>query len=243
MNLIVDFGNTRIKAALFSTSLVELKVFQSVSELLSDTNFIAKAGDCIVASVTNTHEEFVAELEKKIPVLLFSSSTPLPITNAYKSQQTLGSDRIAASVGGFTLFPNKNVLTIDAGTCIKYNFVDATNVYHGGAISPGLQMRFKALHQFTGRLPLISLDDNFDKLIGENTQESILSGVINGSIFEIDQTINAYRKKYPDLTILITGGDAPFLAKRLKNPIFAHPNLVLSGLNTLLTHYREYNKK
>jgi type III pantothenate kinase len=243
MNLIVDFGNTRIKAALYTTSLVELKVFDSVSELLADTDFTTKATHCIVASVTNTHVEFVHELEEKLPILLFSSTTALPITNAYKSQQTLGSDRIAASIGGFALHPNTNVLTIDAGTCIKYNFLDANNIYHGGAISPGLQMRFRALNHFTGRLPLVSLDDTFDKLIGENTQESILSGVINGSIFEIDQTINAYREKYADLTILITGGDAPFLAKRLKNPIFAHPNLVLSGLNTLLTHYREYNKK
>lgn len=239
MNLIIDFGNTRVKAALFTDRLIEMKVYKSGKELLADHSFIVQATNAIVASVVTNHMEVVDIISKKLPVLLFTADTPLPVKNGYRSAQTLGSDRLAASVGAWSLYPNRNVLVIDAGTCVKYNFMNADNVYEGGGISPGVQMRFKALHHYTGRLPLIEFDPDFNELTGQTTESSILSGVINGVIFEMDGTIEAYRRKYPNLTILITGGDAPFLAERLKNPIFAQPNLVLTGLNTILKHYCE----
>lgn len=243
MNLIIDFGNTRVKAALFTDRLVELKIYKDGKELLADQLFIARARHAIVASVVTHHTEVVEELSKKMRVMLFSADTPLPVKNGYRSVQTLGSDRLAASIGALSAYPNRNVLVIDAGTCIKYNFMNAANVYEGGGISPGLQMRLKALHHYTGRLPLVEFDPDFNELTGQTTNASILSGVLNGAIFEIDGTIEAYRRKYADLTILITGGDAPFLAERLKNPIFAQPNLVLTGLNTILKHCCESNPK
>lgn len=213
-----------------------------MSDFLNDSAFFLKANYALVASVTNTHSKLVDALEPHLPVVLFTNELPLPLKNGYKSSATLGSDRMAASIGAFGLYPNKNVLVIDAGTCIKYNFTDAANTYHGGAISPGLPMRLKAMHSFTGRLPLIEIDPDFNKLIGETTHESLLSGAINGCVFEIEGMIKAYQQLYSDLTILITGGDASFLANRLKNPIFAHPNLVLDGLNSVLKHYRESQK-
>ncbi len=244
MNLIVDFGNTRVKAALFlNGQLVQQRVYTTGEALLTDTTFIHQATDCLLASVVTHHGPTENALRLLFPVTVFTSQTPLPIKNAYKTTQTLGSDRLAASMGGFFLYPHQNVLVIDAGTCIKYNFMDFSNTYLGGAITPGLQMQLKALQHYTDRLPLVALEETFNTLIGENTQDSILSGVINSSVFAIEGHIAAYQEKYPDLTILITGGDAPFLAKRLKNRIFAEPNLVLIGLNTILTHYRESYSK
>ena len=146
----------------------------------------------------------------------------------------MGSDRIAASIGAYYLYSNTNVLVIDMGTCIKYNFTNSQNHYLGGSISPGLQMRFKALHQFTSKLPLLQPDTLKVELIGDNTQNSLLSGVINGIIAEMDGIINQYKEQYPDLVCVITGGDCEHFAKQLKNSIFVHPNLVLRGLNNIL---------
>jgi type III pantothenate kinase len=153
----------------------------------------------------------------------------------------LGSDRISAAVGGYYLYPNKNVLVIDAGTCIKYNFTNSNNQYLGGGISPGIEMRFKALQKFTDKLPLIEIDLNFNSLIGASTQSSILSGVLNGTISEIDGIINLYKLQFPDLICILTGGDSQYLANRLKNSIFTHQNLVLKGLNNILNYTIETN--
>ncbi|MGZ4038048.1 MAG: type III pantothenate kinase, partial [Bacteroidia bacterium] len=147
-----------------------------------------------------------------------------------------GSDRLAASVGAFGLYPGQDTLVVDAGTCVKYNFTNRNNEYLGGAISPGLQMRFKAMHQLTGRLPLVIPDDQFNKLVGTTTEESLLSGVINGLIHETDGFINDYKKQYPQLKVVFTGGDTSFFVKRLKNSIFADHDLVLKGLNDILIY-------
>ena len=154
----------------------------------------------------------------------------------YKSTSTLGSDRLAAAVGGNFMFPNKNVLIIDAGTCIKYNFVSKNNEYLGGGISPGLRMRFKSLPAFTSRLPLIEMEEDFDNLIGTDTRESILSGVELGAIAEVDGIIERYKSIYEDLTVVFTGGDFNFFVKRLKNSIFADQFLILRGLNVILDY-------
>jgi type III pantothenate kinase len=151
----------------------------------------------------------------------------------------LGSDRLAASIGAYSLHPNSNVLVIDAGTCIKYNFTNFKNEYLGGSISPGIEMRFKSLEHFTSKLPLINFDASYRELIGENTKNSILSGVINGSIAEIDGIMFDYKSKFPNIICILTGGDSEFLAKRLKNSIFTHQNLVLKGLNDILNYNLE----
>jgi type III pantothenate kinase len=241
LKLILDIGNTRIKAALFEAS--ELKhffVFSSTNDLLQADLFQKyPVTYCIIGSVVNDIEPFIAELKKRTDVLVFTSETPVPIINAYKSAHTLGSDRLAGAVGGNFLFPGKNVLVIDAGTCIKYNFVNSNNEYIGGAISPGLQMRFKAMHTFTSRLPLLEVDEKYDELIGTNSAESILSGAQIGAIAEVDGCIALYKEQYPDINVIITGGDVNFFEKRLKNSIFADQNLILKGLNEIL----DYNIK
>lgn len=240
MNLVIDIGNTLVKAALFQNSeLFEIKIFHSVSELLSDNNFIKQAKNAIIGSVVDDLESFYSSLNTKIPTLIFNSQTVTPLSNLYTSSATLGSDRFAASVGAHTLYPNSNVLVIDAGTCIKYNFTNSKNEYLGGAISPGIEMKFKALEYFTSKLPLINFDRSYTELIGENTKNSILSGVLNGSVAEIDGLISDYKSKFPDIICILTGGDSEFLAKRLKNSIFTHQNLVLKGLNDILNYNLE----
>lgn len=237
MNFVVDFGNTRIKAAIFSgAELQHSYVYNSVQGLLEGLKQIPDFKNCLVASVTNGHKEFIKALPKGKPVILFSADTPIPIKNLYKSASTLGSDRIAASVGAFSFYPNQNVLTIDAGTCIKYNFVTDSNEYLGGAISPGLTMRLKAMKEFTHALPLIEIDKNFNELIGTNTKDSILSGALIGAAAEVDGIISKYLLNYANLQVVLTGGDADYLGKQLKNRLFANQNLLLYGLNTILNY-------
>jgi type III pantothenate kinase len=241
LNLIIDIGNTRVKAALVeSNEIKHFFVFKTTDELLA-ADIITKHAvtSCIIGTVVNGLDVFIDQLKSKTKTLLFTDKTPIPIKNLYKSAHTLGSDRLAAAVAGNFLFPNQNTLVIDAGTCIKYNFVNTANEYVGGAISPGLQMRFKAMNTFTARLPLLEPDESFDMLVGTNTNESILSGVQIGIIAEMEGFISRYREQYPDVNIVLTGGDANFFEKRLKKPIFADSFLIMKGLNTIL----EYNKK
>src|ERR1035437_2524540 len=238
MQLVIDIGNTRVKAALFDKN--ELKnnfVFETNAELLAANLFEQyPISHCIIASVVNEIDAFVTQLKEKTNVLLFTNETAIPIINNYESAQTLGSDRLASAAGGNFLFPQKNILIIDAGTCIKYNFVNDRNEYIGGGISPGLEMRFKALHTFTARLPLLKNDKNFENLVGKTTNERILSGVEMGAIAEVEGIISRYQQLYPDLIIVLTGGDVNFFAERLKKPIFADQFLILKGLNEILEY-------
>ncbi len=240
MNLVIDIGNTRIKSALFAGNMLHIfKTFDSFEQLLADVTFINKANHAIIGSVVEGLDSFYEQLHQKIPILIFESSTKIPLINLYQSASTLGSDRLSAAIASYYLHPNCNVLTIDAGTCIKYNFTNHKNEYLGGAISPGVRMRFKALQHFTSKLPFVEPDWSYSNLIGTNTQNSILSGVLNGSIAEVDGIIDDYKRQYPDILVLLTGGDSEFLAKRLKNSIFAHQNLVLKGLNDILNYNLE----
>jgi len=232
LNLVLDIGNTRVKAALFQgQELTELRYFRSQDEVWNDIAFIRQAQAAIIGTVVNDTERLADKLSTLFPVQFFKSSTQLPLENAYQSASTLGSDRLAASIGAYTLYPSANVLVIDAGTCIKYNFTTAANQYLGGGISPGLAMRFKALHHYTGKLPLVEPGSDIPALVGRDTQQSILSGVIAGSVAEIDGIIGRYSAQYPGLISVITGGDSEYLAKQLKSSIFTHQNLVLKGLN------------
>ncbi len=238
MQLVIDIGNTRVKAAVFEGDDLKHSFMFDSTEALLASNILTKHAiqNCILASVVNEIEAFTTQLKEKVDLLLFQSDTPVPIKNLYKTPHTLGSDRLAGAVGGNFLFPDQNVLVIDAGTCIKYNFVNSNNEYLGGAISPGLQMRFKAMHTFTSRLPLLEADENFDALIGTTSDESIRIGAQTGAIAEVDGIIERYKLQYPDLHVVITGGDVKFFEKRLKNSIFADQNLILKGLNRILNH-------
>lgn len=240
MNFVVDFGNTRIKAAIFNGSeLMQSYIFNSAQALTEGLAQMPAFKNCLIASVTNMHEEFIKCLPKSVNTVIFSANTPIPLNNLYKSVATLGSDRIAASVGAYSFYPNQKVLTIDAGTCLKYNFVNEQNQYLGGAISPGLTMRLKAMNEFTHALPLIEMDKNFVDLIGTDTKTSMLSGALIGAVAEVDGIINKYLLNYANLQVVLTGGDADYLGKQLKNRLFANQNILLYGLNTILNYNLE----
>ena len=173
------------------------------------------------------------DLKKLLNLTVVSTSMSLPFKNLYETPKTLGLDRIALIAAAADQYKKENVLVIDAGTCITYDFLNSKNEYLGGAISLGLTIRYEALHNLTAKLPLLKPDDsNF--FIGNSTESSIHSGVINGLVNEIDGIIQQYQSTYKDLTIILTGGDTNFLSKRLKSSIFANSNFLLEGLNHLL---------
>lgn len=236
--LVIDLGNTRAKVAVFSGDQLQDITF-SVSkdpEVIMEPYLEQKdVKACIISSVSYPTEPF-RRFFNNIPFVEFSSTTPLPISNLYQSPSTLGSDRLAVAVAANGLFPKKNVLIIDAGTAITYDFINKKGEYLGGGITAGVSLRFKSLNTYTSRLPLV--EANFpDFLIGKNSEDSIQSGVMNGIRAEMDGIIQEYINSYPDLITLFTGGDMFYFEKKLKNNIFALPNLVLTGLNFIL----EYN--
>ncbi|MCW9037866.1 type III pantothenate kinase, partial [Altibacter sp.] len=188
---------------------------------------------CIIASAGQLSEHQQAKLKQRISVFELSHDAHLPYTNKYSTPTTLGVDRIALVSAAARKFPKKNVLVIDAGSCITYDFLSAENSYLGGAISPGIEMRYKAMHTFTAKLPLLDTSTP-KKLIGDSTATSMHSGVIHGVLHEIEGFIQAYSEKFSDLTIILTGGDTQFLRDSLKNDIFANSNFLLEGLNYIL---------
>jgi len=238
LKLIIDFGNSLQKLAVFDGKNLLLKeLFQ---DLKPDTliRFIEKNGPfhgIILSSVSNHPLALEKILSRSGKFILLNSHTLIPIKNLYQTPESLGKDRIAAVTGAWSLFPGHNILSIDAGTCITYDILTKNGEYLGGGISPGIRMRFQALHTFTGKLPLIEPDD-FDGLIGRSTRESLLSGVYNGVTAEIRELIRLYRDKFDELTVIITGGDHQFLHNKLKINIFAVPDLVLLGLNEIFDY-------
>ncbi len=241
MNLAIDVGNTRVKIAVFEKDkLVELFVFQK-TKILSEIKEILKKHEIsvgIMSNVASISDSKLKKLKDLVHIQVISSFTEVPFKNLYETPKTLGVDRIALVAGAVSQFSGHNILVIDAGTCITFDFVNSEGEYLGGTISPGLKMRFNSLNYFTANLPLLEIDELTD-FIGKNTKESINSGVINGAIQEIDGVINQYNKKFLDLTVVLTGGDTNFLAKQLKSSIFANQNLLLQGLNRILIHNTE----
>ncbi len=235
MNLVVDYGNSSAKVAIFDhLRLIEKHTFTVMDELqlfLQNSD----VSNLIVSSVNADAEKIINWAVHAKQRFVLTHKLPLPITILYSTPHTLGVDRIAGSCGAVQLFGGYNSLVIDAGTCITYDFTDSKGNYHGGGISPGLMMRFKAVHTFTARLPLVNLTEH-PELTGNNTETSIQSGVIHGVTAEIDGIIERYRNKYPDLKVILCGGDAPFFENKLKASIFASPDLVLFGLNCVLIH-------
>ena len=240
MNLVIDIGNTRVKLAIFDGStlvLTELLDDLKVEHIQTLREKYPQLNKAISSSVRNFHAEVQNYLSGSFEQFIeFNHRTPVPISNLYKTPETLGLDRLAAAIGGASLFPNKNLLIIDAGTAITYELVNSDNEYLGGNISPGLETRFKSLHHFTGKLPLVGAKENFSK-IGTDTESAIRAGVQLGLFYEVEQHILALRTEYEDIQVIITGGDAKFFDKRLKNSIFVNFNLTLLGLNRIL----EYN--
>jgi len=242
MNLVIDIGNTRTKFSVFNRGEVMITV--PVEEFLpSHIDVLQMEYDglnsVILSSVKDYSEELRQALQDKFETFIeLQSNTPLPIENCYDSKETLGKDRIAAVVGAFDIDPNTNVLVIDAGTAITYDIITAEGKYLGGNISPGLEMRYKALSQFTGKLPKVEKAE-FNKLYGKTTEQAIRAGVQNGFVYEVDSTINSFKEFYNNLKVIITGGDAEFFDKKLKNSFFVHFNLTSTGLNRILQHNGE----
>jgi len=239
MNLVIDVGNTQFKLAVFENDQLIDKSAGNTSKLTEIlkkfTQVYPKISHCMVSSVTHFSAEDLSSLRQNFKLIELSTALKLPFSLAYKTPQTLGVDRIALASAAAVQYANRNVLVIDAGTCITYDFISADANYLGGAISPGINMRFKALHTFTSKLPLLEAQAQ-ENLIGNSTETSLQSGVLFGVLYEIDGFIQAYSEKYDNLTIILTGGDAHFLRDRLKNDIFANSNFLLEGLNYILEH-------
>jgi type III pantothenate kinase len=235
MNLVVDIGNTTTKVALFNQQHLDEK--QTFTNDLALKEFLTKCqADAVLISTVRSHAHEVSDWCHHIKQkFVLTHQLPLPIKIMYATPLTLGVDRIAGACGAQTLFPHRNVLVIDAGTCITYDFTNAQGSYLGGGISPGLYMRLNALHTFTAKLPLVKPTIK-PELVGNTTETSIQSGVVNGTTAEIDGIISAYQQKYPDLQVILCGGDTSFFENRLKASIFASPDLVLFGLNSVLIH-------
>jgi type III pantothenate kinase len=235
--LTIDLGNTRAKAGVFlHGKLIRRVLFERTNpEPLKKLFTSHKIEEAILGSVVENQAAIERIVSNYTRLNTLQSITRFPIRNNYKTPETLGADRLACAVGASVLFPGKNVLSIDAGTCIKYDIVDRNGVYLGGSISPGIAMRFTALHTFTGKLPLV-VPAPFKGFIGKDTRTSILTGVVQGAIYELEGFVRRYKKEFPGLKIILTGGDAPRLAKHLNFSIFASPDLVLVGLNRILEY-------
>jgi type III pantothenate kinase len=236
LNLVIDWGNTQLKCAIFKgDDLVHHKIISEnfEEELLGIIQHYS-ISQCIVSSVVN-HPVFINELLSNYKGILLSSDTTLPITNKYATPQTLGNDRLANAVALHKLYPNQYALSIDFGTCVKYDFVTSDGMYLGGAIAPGFIMRLKAMHHFTDKLPLVQPSPTI-YFTGTNTEQSLLSGAYFGIVAEVTEIINRYKQRYPNLCVAATGGDLLYFENELKNSIFAQPFLTLIGLNEILNY-------
>ena len=195
---------------------------------------LPQADACILSSVSAVGQKIIDILSQKALYFMeLTAATPVPIKNLYKTPETLGKDRLAAVVGAYSLFPGKDILVMDAGTALTIDFIDKEGNYHGGNISPGLNMRFRALHDYTQKLFLQTQTDNY-QMLGDTTASAIVSGVQNGIIFEVNYYIRHFVKKFPQLVKILTGGDINFFVNKIESSIFAEPNLVFIGLEKII---------
>lgn len=242
MNLVVDIGNTLTKVAVFDgTDMVfQDKASRGDLEVLGSVlQEYTRLDRCIISSVGPGVESLVAAIQPYLStVIVMDKTTRIPLENLYLTKESLGNDRLAAAVGGWTRFPGHAVLIVDAGTALTFDLVNNQGQYLGGSISPGMHMRFHSLHQFTNRLPLVLPSEKFG-WPGNTTAGSIVAGVQSGMVMEIEGMIHDVRKAYPGLSVILTGGDALFFDKILKSSIFVDLNLVLTGLNRILMYHVE----
>ncbi len=243
MLLALDIGNTRIKYAVFECNTsIEINYFDKYELQKTLENLFLRfknITNLIIASVGSIEPDAFINFENRVTIHFITHNYNFPFINKYETPLTLGIDRMVLASGAVFQFHEQNRLIIDAGTCVTYDFVDKENNYLGGAISPGIRLRYESLHNYTAKLPLLKKQkpQNF---IGNSTSEAIHSGVINGIVNEIDGFIDTYNLKYSNFIIILTGGDAVFLAKRLKNTIFANSNFLLESLNQIF-QYKNQN--
>lgn len=237
MNICVDIGNTATKIGVFHNSELESFIrfeghdVEDIIKIISDTT----ASHCIVSSTVHLSDDYKDKLMtlNGCYVHFFDFKTPIPVRNLYQSPQTMGMDRLAAVIGAYDLKPNNDILIIDAGTAITFDILNSSGEYLGGNISPGLEMRFKALHEYTSLLPLVS-DYSVKSEVGVDTISAIQNGVINGVKYEIKGVIESFVSKYPQLLIFLTGGNDFDFDTRIKKRNFVDKYLVLRGLNRVL---------
>ena len=236
MFLCIDCGNTRTKANIY-TQMGELVARSQHKHLRA--SWLQKIFDAypiqaaILCSVVAHDSDAVVCLEKNAPLITLSHTISLPVTLAYLTPETLGRDRIAVVCGAHSLYPNENILVIDAGTCIKYDFLDANATHQGGSIAPGIGMRLKAMHQFTAKLPLVERQPIGD-FIGRNTETALLTGGQLGAAMEVEGFIAQYKKHFGEMRVLLTGGDAPFIQQHTLGETEHLPHLLMSGLYAIL---------
>ncbi len=238
MQLVIDVGNTRVKAAVFNKTRLEDLVYIDRNDFITQIGvFVGKfpIQKAIISSVGRLSEKQRRSVQLRFPTILLSQSTKVPFMNLYDTPETLGVDRIGLMAAFAKAYPHTSGLVIDAGSCITYDFINSKGEYNGGAISPGMRLRYEAMHNYTANLPLLTSVNKHD-LIGKSTVTAMHSGVINGIAAEIDGIINRYKEDFQVQTVVITGGDGEFLSKRLKNSIFALSNFLLEGLNYILIH-------
>lgn len=243
MQLAIDIGNTRIKAGLFyKNKLLESIRFTSWEDEIW-REFSTKEGisNAIVSSVEAQEVTESMHLPANIKVLSLSHTTPLPVRNNYRTPETLGKDRLAGAIGGWIKSKKESVLVIDAGTCIKYDFIETNSGYAGGSISPGLQMRLDAMHHFTARLPQLTLSET-NNFIGNDTFSAMMTGVVTGIKGELLHFIELYKTRFGKINVLLTGGNADFISLQLENNYQVDTNLVLTGLNTILNYNLDHGQ-
>ncbi|MBT3797135.1 MAG: type III pantothenate kinase [Flavobacteriaceae bacterium] len=237
MNLIIDIGNTNGKIAVFKhDKIVKVDTVKTSNIIEGINKFTQKykaINRAIVSNVSINDNHEIKEHLSLQSIYFLSENLKLPFKNLYKSKERLGSDRIALASAAIKHYPNSNVLVIDAGTCITMDFIDKKGNYHGGSISPGIDMRYSSLNNYTSNLPKLEKNDPSD-IIGSSTEDSIHSGIVNGVIFEIRESISEYQGRYEGIKVILTGGDSVFLSKPLKISIFANRNFLLEGLNFIL---------
>ncbi|MCK9163077.1 MAG: type III pantothenate kinase [Bacteroidales bacterium] len=240
MRLVIDIGNTRTKIAVFSSSTLFLvEVYDNITvddikNIIKRFPTIRKSIYSSVADADSVKTEIQDYLKQNTKLINMNQDLSYPIINHYLSPKTLGKDRLAGVIGAKSLFAEDDCLVIDSGTCITIDFIDKSNNYYGGSISPGIKMKYKALNTFTESLPLINEKFQKEDIIGTDTQGSINSGVLNGTIMELQGFIRYYSSNYPDIKILFTGGDSRYLQSYFKKNTILEEHLVLLGLNIIL---------
>ena len=242
MNLVIDVGNTCAKLVCFDgDNVIEgIRIDKGEGKLLTEFSKKYPFERGIYGTVVELPDEFLRRIEAlPFPMRKMESGiTPVPIINKYRTPKTLGSDRLAAAVAATYLQPSRNVLIIDVGTCITYDFVSAAGEYRGGNISPGPTIRFRALNMFTDKLPFVDRE-GVTPPMGNTTITAIRSGVIRGVKYEIEGYVRRFLEKYPDLYVYLTGGVQLGMRFREKFPIFADDFLVPRGLNRILIYNEE----
>lgn len=236
--LILDFGNTLKKAAVFQEDkMLELRSTDGdIVQIIEDfKRQFPDLKSAILSSVVNIDLHLMHYLKSNFTFLLFDHHTKIPIQNSYATPESLGKDRLAAAVGAQLHYPHDDVLIIDAGSSITYELKSKDGDYRGGAISPGILMRARALNHFTDQLPLVKPQRDVS-LLGKDTRSSLLSGIVNGTIAEVSAMIDAFQNQYDGIKIILTGGDVFYFEKSLNYDIFASENLVLQGLNYILDY-------